>query len=359
MLHTLVPRTDDPCRARARITAAVPAGSAVCVSPARWLNTLTRSSDVEQLRSDARRNAVAVAAGLAFTAWGDGTTSPGWDDLAGRTGLDRRTVARWLAWLRGRGWLGLVETGSLPVYRSARSAVQVDGPRAAVYLLAAPVEPLSTRRTVTPTAVLKNSSIQDARAIDTAMAVSPLRGPEWPQGAPTKTRLEERAAADALRERVTTLRELTARHVRHLVLPWLRAGWTVNDLVHALNRSPEGTARTWSTSVTSPAGWLVARLRPWAGKRAPSQIRAQQHAAAVAEQIQRQEAAAAARRRSATAEQRTAHRQRIAADLTALRQARKSDGGAVSGAVPPPRIPLGGTIETPAPQTVRATKPRE
>ncbi|MGI8416282.1 MAG: hypothetical protein ACR2P2_08800, partial [Nakamurella sp.] len=51
--------------------------------------------------------------------------------------------------------------------------------------------------------------------------------------------------------------------MRHLLRPWLLAGWTVAELMHAFDHEPDGTERTWTTAVRSSGGWLLSRLQLW------------------------------------------------------------------------------------------------
>jgi hypothetical protein len=42
-----------------------------------------------------------------------------------------------------------------------------------------------------------------------------------------------------------------------------RAGWSVAWLLHAIDTTPAGEARTWTSDVRAPAGWLRFRLSAW------------------------------------------------------------------------------------------------
>ena len=44
---------------------------------------------------------------------------------------------------------------------------------------------------------------------------------------------------------------------------FLAAGWSVSDLVYALDHAPDGAAHWHTAPVHSPAGWLRARLGWW------------------------------------------------------------------------------------------------
>jgi len=76
---------------------------------------------------------MAITWALAVAARGDSTTAPTWEQLAEQTDSSQRTVCRWLAWLRDRGLLVVLETGSTPETRPATAALV--GNRCAVYVL--------------------------------------------------------------------------------------------------------------------------------------------------------------------------------------------------------------------------------
>lgn len=56
---------------------------------------------------------------------------------------------------------------------------------------------------------------------------------------------------------------LTVRHIRSLLREFLRAGWTIADVLYALDHKPDESTHTWTSTVHSPAGWLRARLSWW------------------------------------------------------------------------------------------------
>lgn len=77
------------------------------------------------------------------------------------------------------------------------------------------------------------------------------------------------------------------------------AGWTVAQLLHALDHEPDGTARTWTTTVRFPVGWLRSRLAAWLDEErgrprsAPGeQARAEQQAKRIEQDTQRRAAEA-------------------------------------------------------------------
>ncbi len=119
----------------------------------------------------------------------------------------------------------------------------------------------------------------------------------WADSATARTRREELAAAAALRRRSVELRGVSERAVRAAVRDFLRAGWSVDDLAYALDHAPDGSARTWTSSVRQPVAWARARLAPWAGKPGPVSTRRATSAATAAqlrEQLRARRAAHAA-----------------------------------------------------------------
>src|SRR5659263_675865 len=62
---------------------------------------------------------------------------------------------------------------------------------------------------------------------------------------------------------VATLPPATPTRASGLVRVFLAAGWSVSDLVYALDHAPDGAAHWHTTPVHSPAGWLAARLGWW------------------------------------------------------------------------------------------------
>ena len=124
--------------ARVAAAAVVPVGAVVAGSQGAFLRAVGEHPDAALLRVDALEHVRAVAWVLASTAsWSTLTTRPTWPVLMQRTGLSRASVARWLRWLRVRGLLGVVESGTTP--RFAPMALAVDAAnRAALYVLCVP-----------------------------------------------------------------------------------------------------------------------------------------------------------------------------------------------------------------------------
>src|SRR5664280_2715610 len=160
---------------------------------------------------------------------------------------------------------GVVQHGSTPATRAAPLA-GLAGNRAAVYLLTTPLprsvdssepagEPVPEAGEPTPEAAVE---ITEALPVEE----------RW---TPPKSRrgsvepLHARAGEDegSLQQRVLAARRLSAVQVAALVRVFLAAGWSVSDLVYALDHAPDGAAHWHTAPVHSPAGWLAARLGWW------------------------------------------------------------------------------------------------
>ncbi len=125
---------------------------------------------------------------------------------------------------------------------------------------------------------------------------------QWSRNAPARTRRDRLRLVDRLRAIAPDLTGIgSARLLRHLLRPWLEAGWTINDVFLAIENHPTTGLRPHSPTLTTtgpgtvrhPAGWLLARMRDWTqpdGTPTPSHATRTAHAMAArtaAEQRQR------------------------------------------------------------------------
>ena len=242
-----------------------------------WLRAITAALVVAGVRADGRRNCLAVAACLLRWAdWHTDLSRPTWDVIAEQTGLSRRTVARWLRWLQDHDLVVLVQGGTTPRY-APNLLRPGDRNLAAVYQLTMPVE-----RTVTPSRVLnlpgtparaRGKINPEAKATDppTTVPKEHKRTEERPPGVdwrPSRRALRRewhRQQAVQLQERALALRRISDVHLASIIRPHLAAGHTVEDLVYAIDRRPDGTPHRSTDPVRSPAGWLRWRLDCWRG----------------------------------------------------------------------------------------------
>lgn len=219
------------------------------------------------------------------------TSRPGWEALIKATGTSRTTVARTLRLLAAWGLIGRVASG-----RQAKYAVAgPDGERineAAVYVLCAPSPLALVNKVGTPPALggshLKEKELTLARArgknsqtdvapprlIPTAASGAPSSQvpwrPEllWPAHRTPKRHGQRVAAASEIRYRSFPLRCMTAKDVASSCRDFFLAGWTVADILHALDWRPDGTLWPHSGAPDTKEawrmrGWLRHRLSAW------------------------------------------------------------------------------------------------
>ena len=256
----------------------------------KWLRAVQAHQAAASLRVDAHRNMLAVAWALAVDARPDGTSMPTWAALVEQTGLGRRTVARWLAFLGEHGLLRVLETGSTPATRPAWHPVQ--GNRAALYVLIAPRVDESGTPPVTN--FVSNPYAREAVAERPAASGGGEVEPRvWPRIRVTATKPDRLRAAMQLRADVAALRGMSAKAIRAATGPQMRAGWTLADIVYALDHEPSGKPHWREAAVRNPPGWLRHRLGLWAGHPARSSMLTQL-AATCAEQANQRKAKHAA-----------------------------------------------------------------
>jgi len=354
---------------------AVMPGSRRARSQRGWLRDVRSDPEVQTWRADRARNWDAICAVLAFHAdWTSQCTRPTWDRIACQAGrehghdpdtgacqpdpqtnrplrLHRATVARCVAWLVARGYLGVVESGSTPFLRPGVLHGLPDvaeGNRAGVYVLTTRGRPTQKRRirpahgpgssqnatpSQSPLGDCEGPSRAGARITehgakikgDTALAslgqsMLPRPG-RSPLAAAPKTRSEALEAALAVQERARALRALSAEHVRHLTRPFFTAGFSAQDVLFALDHGPSGRRYGFTGGVRWPAGWARARLTAWLApdgtpRPSASQVRAAAAAAVRADQEARRAAQAAVAARAVDAVA-SGHGQRARAALAA------------------------------------------
>ena len=102
-----------------------------------------------------------------------------------------------------------------------------------------------------------------------------LRGnrpaPLWPGRATTDaktkrgTRANQLLAALTIQDRSFALRQISAKHLAYVCRPFFEAGWTVNDILEAIDHRPDGSRHRHdgADGVGNVAGWLAHRLGFW------------------------------------------------------------------------------------------------
>jgi hypothetical protein len=219
--------------------------------------------------------------------WHALTSRPTWQRLMDTTGMGRSTVAKYLRLLRDAGLLGIVESGTTPQFRSFLHLVE--GNRASVYVLCvpahAPVPPVEETRT-------------------------PSRSPKESLNTPPHARAsdgEDLAATREVQRQAPVLSEISDRHLRSVLRPWWRAGWSVSDVLWCLDHTPDGELWPHTDRVRHVPGWVRYRLAAWTGRRSPSQQRAAQHQVLATEQARRRAEQASLHEAAASPDACTAH----------------------------------------------------
>lgn len=227
------------------------------------------------------------------------TSRPGWDLIAETAQIHRATVGRSLEALKAWGFVGVVATGRL----AAHAAADKDGVfmnEAAVYVLCVPslmavVEPrpapVPEDEFATPPAVCGNTPFEiktthtrtreKSIQIETAppslkthlsgvassapTAQVPWR-PEsrWPAHRTTSRKYERAAAGAEIHHRLFPLRCMNPADITSVCRDFFKDGWTVADIIHALDVMPDGTK--WPHS-GAPATKNAGRMRGWMEKR--------------------------------------------------------------------------------------------
>ena len=139
----------------------------------------------------------------------------------------------------------------------------------------------------------------------------------WARHLPARTAADRLALADRLRHDSPAFVWVgTNRRVRWLLRDFLTAGWTAEDVLHALDTHPDTGPYAYATSapgtrggVRNPAGWVLHRLRAWRGPDGtPVAPFSTTHAAALTARRAEHLAHAAAERRATTAGPTAAYR---------------------------------------------------
>ena len=350
-------------RSRLLVAASVPEGCVLAPRVSVWLETVREVAEAHGLRDAQVATVVRVARGLCD--WVDGasrTTRVVNDRVAELVGCCVRTVQRWLRRLEQWGLLGLVAGGRsarwAPLARTQGTDGQVVLERrneAAVRSLVVPEElveaaqapaalspsvrgPVDSEGPAGPHCGLRCHPYPLLGNLDPRTrargglggeGLVPLRGAEAFLGAaarpggrgrgdrrrawwsPRRTRSTEEAVlgvARELQERLRVLRGCSDRYVMRVIKPFEETGWSVGDLVVAIDRRPDGSAwpHSGDRGVREPARWLIHRLSAWLDEAGAPQLSWRQESQAAHER-------AMAERRAAH-EQAMAERARIAAE---------------------------------------------
>lgn len=301
----LKPRRGRPTRAQeaaqwrvAQALVAIDADRAT--TPQAWVATVLEHPEFAAARRDVRSSIRALAQLLA------GASERGsllvrrltWEAMAKQLECTTRTIARLLQRLHSARLLGRVAPGRSAQYAPADDAGERHA-ESAVYVLAVPARHDAERvdsvdESVTPPHLPVSSNnpsrasasgareaaavtaIQEARDSGRRLAgpadrrlIEALptshRTPFWDVRRVPETRVEMLAAAAELRRRSFVFRRSSLRAIRSAARDFWAAGWSVGDVLHALDYRPDGSLWPHSGAhrVRSVRAWSCYRLRRW------------------------------------------------------------------------------------------------
>lgn len=201
--------------------------------------------------------------------WTDRTTRPTHAKVAELAEVSERTVKRVVAWLHEQKFMGTVTPGMIPRYRPGRPLALDPGNEAAEYVLTIPSQrkrPLPSSRQGSaefgPPSMFRQEHSKGPRTRE----AEPSAGARWCLAERPQNRSEQEAAAEAMQARCAPLARLSARHVAAIARPWLAAGWTPGDVLHALDwQPPHQGGRRWkiTAGIAAPGPWATWRLAHW------------------------------------------------------------------------------------------------
>ncbi|TMR90498.1 hypothetical protein EJK15_54935 [Nonomuraea basaltis] len=258
-----------------------------------FLRELKQDADVLALRSDGYAHLMLICTLIAWRMnWETKCSRPTIAWLVERSGLSKPTVKRWVRWLRERGWLGVVEQGSTCRYRKGTMAGLVDdglGHRAAVWVLCVP-RPIRDPRdqlrdqgpckaadqpeqiSEPPSRSLRRRELDPTRTREErspARRVKPRISPQWGLHQTPRTKRDRLAMCERLRRESPVLGLMTPWYLRWLLKPFIDAGATASDVLHALDVREDDSrwSYTWRSrdEIRHPAGWVRHRLSAWLG----------------------------------------------------------------------------------------------
>ncbi|MHC5560860.1 hypothetical protein [Kocuria sp. U4B] len=325
-------------RSKAVVLRAVPTGCRLARHVVAWKRTALEHPALELMRADGRANmralidVIAVQQDPASRTWR--TT---WAWVAERLGVHEDSVGRMIRRLKTWGLLAVVATGrsaaytprstgkkqgEAPVYALTVTAPSsTPGPKATaeepmpVDINVGPVPPkgacppphardeFSQKDAATPRPTAKAA----AQRREVQAALSERSAPLWPAHATVRPSSEGatrqdwkhayRCAGLELQHHALVLRQITTAYVTSVAKRHFEAGWTIADILHALDWTPNGHRYPYDAvhGIENPGAWFAARLRAWTHQDGTPHRSPDQRAAAEAEQRRAQAIAAAHR----------------------------------------------------------------
>lgn len=298
-------------RSNRAVWSVIPAGHRPARHIIRWLRSIQELAEFQLARKDLKANIWRFANAVAQCPGFDPasmTVMPLWQRLQERFGFPSKSISNYFRRLRDWGVLAVVATGRTAEF-TPKSSGRTDN-EAAIYVLLEKVEEEDVEKSSVPVPNRAVNNPPHARAgeesklnIDAATPHASLKraaqrrevnhqllnrkAPLWNPNETTsaKTKRErreaERLASLELQFRSFPLQRISTPHVAAICRPFFRAGWTIRDILHAIDWRPNTDARyhhDGASGVENTGAWLKFRLGKWVRKdggfyRSPSQKR--------------------------------------------------------------------------------------
>ncbi|MFJ6303078.1 hypothetical protein [Pseudarthrobacter oxydans] len=290
----------------------IPAGHRPARHIIRWLRSIQELAEFQLARKDLKANIWRFANAVAQCPGFDPasmTIMPIWQRLQERFGFPPKSISNYFRRLRDWGVVAVVATGRTAEF-TPKSSGRTEN-EAAIYVLLEKVEEEGVEKSSVPVPNRAVNNPPHARAdeesklnIDAATPHAsskraaqrrevnhqllhrkePLWDPNKTTSARTKRerRETERLASLELQFRSFPLQRISTPHVAAICRPFFRAGWTIKDILHAIDWRPNTDARyhhDGASGVENTGAWLKYRLGKWVRPegtfyRSPSQKRA-------------------------------------------------------------------------------------
>lgn len=317
-------------RSNRAVWSVVPTGYKPARHIIRWLRSFQDIPEYQLARKDLKANIWRFVNALAQCPGFDPasmTMMPLWQRLHERFGFPPKSISNYFRRLRDWNALAVVATGRTAEF-TPKSSGKTDN-EAAIYVLLEPLEISESGDVEKSSAPVPTRAVNNpphARAGEDSKpqleAAPPLTSPKratqrrevnhqllsrkepfWDPNATTNAetkrarRETERLASLELQFRSFPLQRISTAHVAAVCRPFLRAGWTVNDLKHAIDWRPNtdaGYHHDGANGVENTGAWLKYRLGKWVRPdggfyRSPSQKRAVEDTQRLAERRAAQE----------------------------------------------------------------------
>jgi hypothetical protein len=308
-------------RSNRAVWSVIPGGHRPARHIIRWLRSIQELAEFQLARKDLKANIWRFANAVAQCPGFDPasmTIMPIWQRLQERFGFPSKSISNYFRRLRDWGVLAVVATGRTAAF-TPKSSGRTEN-EAAIYVLLEKVEVQGVEKSSVPVPNRAVNNPPHARAhegskphIETASPLTSSKRaaqrrdvnhqllnrtePLWDPNATTTARTKrerreaERLASLELQFRSFPLQRISTAHVAAICRPFFRAGWTIKDILHAIDWRPNTDAKyhhDGANDVDNTGAWLKFRLGKWVRHdggfyRSPSQKREAERVQRVAE----------------------------------------------------------------------------